>query len=232
MTHPVHEPRLGRTRVARPAVDAYLDLLRVAGGIPQDTTLELATCAEEEVQADEVCRRLKLDLGHTILLNTGGAYGAAKTWPAEHFAAVARKLVGSCDSSVLVLCGPAEREEADKIVRVANHDRVHSLAEQSLSIGLSKALIRRSRLLITTDSGPRHLAAAFNVPTIALFGPTDPNWSINYHPHESILRRDVPCGPCGKRVCPLEHHECMRELSPEQVFMVAMRRWRQHASAA
>jgi heptosyltransferase-2 len=77
--------------------------------------------------------------------------------------------------------------------------------------------------MVTTDSGPRHLAAAFGVPTITLFGPTDPRWSDNYQAAAMHLQRDLPCIPCGQRVCPLQHHRCMRELTEEQVLTAALR---------
>lgn len=75
--------------------------------------------------------------------------------------------------------------------------------------------------MITTDSGPRHIAAALGVPVIALFGPTDPKWSINYHPAEIRLQKDMLCRPCKKRICPLGHHRCMRELTVDKVFDAA-----------
>jgi heptosyltransferase-2 len=75
--------------------------------------------------------------------------------------------------------------------------------------------------MVTTDSGPRHFAAAFKVPAVTLFGPTDPRWSDNYHPDAINLQLDVDCGPCAKRVCPLKHHRCMRELSVNHVFVAA-----------
>jgi heptosyltransferase-2 len=95
---------------------------------------------------------------------------------------------------------------------------VVSLAQQSLSIGLTKACIRRAQLVITTDSGPRHLAAGFQIPTVALFGSTDPRWSINYNPCEIRLHEDLPCAPCAKRICPLKHHHCMRDLAVTRVL--------------
>ena len=79
--------------------------------------------------------------------------------------------------------GPDERESAREIVRAADHPHVVSLADQPLSIGLSKACVRRSALMITTDSGPRHFAAAFGTPVITLFGPTHIAWTRTYHPH-------------------------------------------------
>ena len=96
-----------------------------------------------------------------------------------------------------------------------------SLADLDLSIGLTKACVKRSALMITTDSGPRHFAAAFGVPVLTLFGPTNIAWTRTYHPHAVHLYKPVPCGPCQKPVCPLGHHRCMTELTPDSVFRAA-----------
>jgi heptosyltransferase-2 len=125
--------------------------------------------------------------------------------------------------AVLVLCGPDERAPAREIVRQAGHPRVVSLADRSPSIGLTKACVRRSALLITTDSGPRHFAAAFNTPVITLFGPTHVNWTRTYHPRAWNVLHPVSCGPCQRPICPEGHHRCMRELTPEAVFGLALR---------
>jgi heptosyltransferase-2 len=122
-----------------------------------------------------------------------------------------------------VLCGPRERNAAREIVVRAGHSRVVSLADQELGIGLTKACVRRARLLITTDSGPRHFAAAFHTPVVTLFGPTDVAWTRTQHPQAWHLLHPVPCGPCQRPVCPEGHHRCMTELTPESVFRVAGR---------
>jgi len=87
---------------------------------------------------------------------------------------------------------------------------------------LTKACVRRAGLMITTDSGPRHFAAAFGVPTVTLFGPTHVAWSETYVPKAVHLQKDVECGPCQQRVCPYEHHKCMRELTVDTVFHAAV----------
>ena len=98
-----------------------------------------------------------------------------------------------------------------------------SLGDTPLSLGLTKAVVKRSDLLVTTDSGPRHFAAAFDRPVVALFGPTHIEWTETYYAKEVRLQRKLSCGPCQQRVCPLGHHRCMRELSPTEVFAAAER---------
>jgi heptosyltransferase-2 len=98
---------------------------------------------------------------------------------------------------------------------------VHSLADSPLSIGLTRACVRRADLLVTTDSGPRHFAAAFDRPVVTLFGPTHIAWTETDHPKAVHLQKQLPCGPCQQRVCPLQHHRCMTELTPAEVFAAA-----------
>jgi heptosyltransferase-2 len=207
-----------------PIVESYLKLARRLGCPVESLGLALATTAEVEAAADRAWEALGLDPGQRVIcLNTGGAFGPAKRWPEEHFARLARRLAQATGTRVLVLCGPRERAMAREITRLAADPMVVSLAGLELGIGLTKACVRRSLLLVTTDSGPRHFAAAFGTPVVTLFGPTHVAWTRTYHPRAWHVLYPVPCGPCQKRVCPEGHHRCMRELSPDAVFQVARR---------
>ncbi len=223
LTDALIAPRQDGRLMPRSAVDHYLDVVDVLGCRSPSKTVELATTPDEEKAVDEVWQQFGWDHQQpVVVLNTGGAYGAAKTWPSEHFSNLARRLVMAREVRVLFLCGPSERDTVAQICQHANHPHIKSLTRQELSLPLSKACVRRGRLMVTTDSGPRHFAAAFGVPAITIFGPTDPRWSHNYHPSAIDLQLDVPCGPCGKRVCPLEHHRCMRNLTVNHVAVAAL----------
>lgn len=201
-------------------IDGYLHLAQTAGCGPSSRRLELATTADDEARADAVWRELQLPGGEqVIVLNSGGAYGAAKQWPAEYFAALARRIADGGRYSVLVNCGPSEREIARGIAEAAHHPRVVTLAGvEQLPVGLTKACLRRSRLLVTTDSGPRFFGIAFGRPVVTLFGPTDPRRTETRYPAETCLSLGLDCRPCMARTCPLVHHRCMRELSVETVY--------------
>ncbi len=202
-----------------PTVDGYLHLVQATGCGAEPPRLELASTDEDELAADAVWQQLQLPAGErVVVLNSGGAYGAAKQWPAEYFAELARRIVRGDEYSVLVNCGPSEREIAHEIVGRANEPRVVSLAGcEHLPVGLTKACIRRSRLLVTTDSGPRYFGVAFERPVVTLFGPTDPLRTQLPYERETSLSLSLDCQPCMARTCPLGHHRCMRDLTVEIV---------------
>ena len=208
----------GRT-VDSPVVDAYLALTRMLGCPAESPRLELATLERDEQSADAVFRRLGLrDDGRVITCNSSGAYGAAKLWPAEYFGELARRVVEELDHDVLMMCGPNEREIVREVVRHAGTPRVCSMADQPLDLGTAKACIRRGRLMVSTDSGPRHVAAAFGKPLVTLFGPMLPIWGDNPTQRMVDVILDLDCIGCHKRVCPLGHHKCMRELTVDRVY--------------
>ena len=206
-------------QVDEPMVDYYLRLAQAVGCPPESPRLELATTEADERSADGVWRNLGLRTdGRVIALNSSGAYGGAKLWPVGHFGQLARRLVDRLGHDVLVMCGPNEREIARDVVRLSGSDRVFSMADQPIDIGTAKACMRRARLMVSTDSGPRHVAAALGKPLVTLFGPMLPIWSENPTQRAANLMLDLDCIGCHKRTCPLGHHRCMRDLSVERVY--------------
>jgi heptosyltransferase-2 len=203
-----------------PVIDEYLRLAAQLGCDTRSRETELAVLPRDEAQLAAFWQAQPRELRSrpVVALNPGGAFGTAKHWPTRHFAALARKIATELGRTALVLCGPAERDTAREIVRLAGHPRVASLADTPPSIGLTKAAVKAAELLITTDSGPRHFAPPFGVPVITLFGPTHIAWSETFVREAIHLQLPVDCGPCQQRVCPLGHHRCMEELSPERVF--------------
>ena len=198
MSQPLHAPRQGRIFTPVPAIDYFLGLAYAAGCPPESPRTELATLPKDEAIADGVWQALEIErCKDVVVFNTGGAYGSAKHWPTEYYVELARRIVEREDAAVLVICGPGERDNAAEIERSARHPRVKSMAEQDLSLGVAKACVRRSRLMVTTDSGPRQFAPAFGVPVVSLFGPIDPRWSETHFAGETTLIHPVPCGPCG-----------------------------------
>jgi heptosyltransferase-2 len=208
-------------RIPTPVINDYNRLVETVGCPWPGFRMELVTTPRDEESADAVWRRARFLPGREVVcLNPGGAFGSAKHWYAESFAQVARNLIDRRQCSVLVLCGPNECDQARQIAELTGRKEIASLADVPLSLGLLKACIRRADLLITTDSGPRHFAAAFDRPVVTLFGPTHIPWTETYYPEAVHLQKEVDCGPCQKRVCPLDHR-CMKGITPAEVFAAA-----------
>lgn len=207
-----------------PVLDSYCELASAVGADAASRKMELAITEKDRQDWQAFLDRCRLHSQRAwVTLNPGGAFGAAKHWPPESFAALARRIADVFERNVLVLCGPAERQMAERIVSGADHRRVVGFHDQPLSIGLSKAAVYHSELLVTTDSGPRHFAPAFGVPVITLFGPTHIAWSETFYSLATHLQIPVDCGPCQRRTCPFGHHRCMRDLSVDRVFAAVAR---------
>lgn len=171
-----------------PAVEYYLNAARalVGEGRPGDPAvrLELGTTAHDEAEADRVLREAGVAPGERLAILNPGANDPAKRWPAERFVRLGLHLGARPGLRVLVNGGPGEHE---LVARMAAQAPVMiALPALGLTLGTLKAVIRRAALLVTNDTGPRHIAAAFGVPTVTLFGPTDPRWtSLPEEPHPS-----------------------------------------------
>jgi heptosyltransferase II len=209
---------VGRKGQPSPVIDDYNRLVAPLGINDPGHRMKLFTTPQDEAAADRVWADLGLHRYPEVIgLNSSGAFGAAKLWPAGHFADFARTLIDRRGCGILVVCGPNERATAREIVQLTDRPNMVSLADRPVSLGLTKACVRRLDAFVTTDSGPRHFAAAFNRPVVSLFGPTFIEWTETYYAKGINLQHKVPCGPCQLRVCPLDH-QCMRDLTPATVL--------------
>ena len=155
----------------------------------------------------------------TLGLNPGASYGSAKRWYPEKFAEVA--IVLSKQFDIVIFGGPSEVDIANDIEIELQKNHVSNYINLAGKTDI-KTLCRKIaglNLFITGDSGPMHVAAAFKVPTVALFGPTKENeTSPWYNPKSIIVKHTIDCAPCMKRICPLKHHECMKFITSMDVL--------------
>jgi heptosyltransferase-2 len=184
-------------------LDAYLALVGTLGCPTDDRRMELAVSPADQEAAEE----LLVHHPPLVLIAPGAAYGSAKSWPAERFGAVADALADRLQAPVVLAAAPAEAPVTRAVAQAMRHPAL-DLAARRTSIGLLKALVRRAAIVVTNDSGPRHIAAAFDRPVVALFGPTDPRAAETYHPREVRLVAPIACAPCRHRTCPTDHR-CM-----------------------
>lgn len=173
-----------------PACEYYFELarhlLRHAGLSPAPDAapgpMELACTADDELGAAELLERAGIPREHQhrqnlAILNPGGN-DPDKRWPADRFARLADHLASSHAMTILVNGSPAERAIADEVCGLcAPATRTVNLPALGIRLGTLKAIVRRCKLMVTNDTGPRHIAAAFGVPVVTLFGPTDKRWT-------------------------------------------------------
>ena len=215
LTNPIgRQPQTGHHQL-----DDYSSLLaalsapRVVDEIP---TLTLPTSVRD--QAGRQLRSLGISFGRPIFgLHPGGLYGRAKHWGDERFGEVASRLrAGGYD--VVLLTSPAEHVQAQTIAAAC--DGIPVIGHDSDVLHLAAAISHCS-VVITNDSGPLHLATALAVPSISIFGPTDPGRTV-IPGATRVVRRSLACQPCYRRECPFGHHRCMTEISVDEVFEAAV----------
>ncbi len=155
-------------------------------------------------------------------INPGATYGSAKRWYPQKFAKVAATF--SDRFNIVIFGGPNEKEIAkdiEKELKILGVKNYINLAGKT-TIEELMAAISKLNLFITNDSGPMHIAAAFKIPTVAIFGPTDYTSTSQWkNPKSKIVALNLDCSPCMKRVCPLKHHKCMKDLTPNMVIKAA-----------
>ena len=203
----------------------YLELLQPFG--PTDASPSLSLSLKESER--EAMRNVLLSRGWTpnkklIVLNPGAAYGSAKCWPKEYFREVASRLSQE-HGFFCVFIG--DKKGAALIDDILSHggQKVHSPNIISLagttSLRELMAVLSLADCVVTNDSGPMHIAAAFKRPLVALFGSTNPYrtgpWGCG-----TVLYKHVVCAPCYRRTCPLDFI-CMRSIHPDEVIAAVLK---------
>jgi heptosyltransferase-2 len=191
----------------------YLKMVRELGLSGGADCLKLALTDDEQQWASQ-----QMSGDRWVAINPGAAYGSAKRWIPERFAAVADNLAENHQVQIILTGGPGEREIGADIEH-SMHSRPLNLIGQT-SVRQMMAILSRCRLMVTNDSGPMHVAAAFGVPIVAVFGPTDHRTTSPHAQTCRIIRSDADCAPCMLRQCPTDHR-CMEAVTVNDVVTAA-----------
>jgi heptosyltransferase-2 len=207
LTHPV---LIGDRERALHHTDYYLHMLAQCGVTTAIKKQCLALTSEE---MDWATRHMPQ--GRYAVINPGAAYGSAKRWIPERFAAVADELARRYDLPIVLTGGPGEMEIGQDIVKSMRTPHQNFIGQTN--VRQMMAMLAASNLLITNDSGPMHVAAAFGVPLVAIFGPTDHATTSPWGTRAQIVRHPVECSPCLLRQCPIDHR-CMLRVTVADVM--------------
>ena len=165
-----------------------------------------STAGKLQIYGYDIAKSKKKILG----INPGASYGSAKRWYPQEFAKVASEL--SAEYDIVIFGGPSEIDIAGDIEQALIDSSVKNYKNLAGNTTITELINKISSLdlFITGDSGPMHIAATFQIPTVAIFGPTKDKETSQWMNKKSIIvKKNLNCQPCMKRTCPLQHHNCM-----------------------
>jgi len=195
-----------------------LDVVAAAGCPERGVQLELFTTADERDRAERALAACGIEAGAALAaIAPGASYGSSKLWPAASFAQVGDALAGD-GLAVAILGAPGEAALAARVAAAMRAPA--AVLAGDLDLGATKAVLQRARVLVCNDAGARHMAVAFGVPAIVLFGPTSLEKTNLNLELVTPLAADVACRPCYQRSCPIDHR-CMTRLRPESAIAAA-----------
>jgi len=154
-----------------------------------DGTMKLWTQPETDNEAQQLLQRAgySSDSLKPLVLFVPGGNKLEKRWPIDRFAALAKHLM-DCHGATIALSGsPNEAELLGAIGQAINSPRVINLVTEGCDLRLLKSIIHRCALVVTNDTGPRHVAAAMDRPLVSLFGPTPVEWTVIDCPYETVI---------------------------------------------
>lgn len=207
----------------RSSIEHVIDVqLKNIGGLglsPVGRHMEFFLDQDDVAEARPFVERLKKGKKGFIALHPFGS-NKNRWWPAERAREFIALFAKSADYSIVIIGGKKEKDEAEGLIKGTE---AVSIAGE-LSIRGAAALIREAALMVTTDSGPMHIAQAMGVPSVVLFGPADPIITGPICEEDIVIQKDLSCAPCLKKQCSLERVECMWAISAKEVFEAALKR--------
>ncbi|HBT75610.1 MAG TPA: hypothetical protein DEB39_01500 [Planctomycetaceae bacterium] len=208
-------PGFGDLRASR--IGSHATSSKSARSLRSFMKLELGTLPEDEEDADELLKRWGIRNDRRIVfLHSSGFFGTSRRWPEAYLAVLSQMIVDRLGHDVVILNAPGDEDVVERIVDSTHRDRVFSIYLRNY--GVAKALLKRGRLMVSTDSGLARVAQAVGLPIICLYGPSDPLRGANPAAREEILSLECDCQGCEQRHCPKGHTACMNDLFPERVF--------------
>ena len=192
-------------------IDRHLRLLTALGIDAHERAFPVQVPEAMDAEAERTLT--ERGLGDYVLVNPGGSW-VTKRWSPEKFGRLARRILDEHELPSLVLWGPGDEGLADAII--ASSDGAASLAPPTGVLSMIP-YARRARVMVSGDTGPMHIASAFGVPLVGIFGPTDPARNGPVGDADEIVYRAEPCGPCYKQRCPGYDNVCMTAIEVEDV---------------
>ena len=197
----------------------YLGILQGIGLETDGLGLDLVVNKKYQKRATEILEKHGISRADRLVgINPSATFGPAKQWFPERYADLSDKIHEVFGADILLFGGPEDKELGRRIAQMMQHPLVDLCGKTKLEEAM--ALINMCNLFITNDSGLMHVAAALDIPLIAIFGSTNPVTTGPKGLNSRVVRIPVECSPCLKPECPKGHLKCMNEIDVDMVFDV------------
>ena len=218
LTHPVE--RTPQIKTVHQSL-YYLEMLKALGFRSSGGSLRIAATEQQRLSAERLMGQFGIAGCRPLVgISPGAAYGPAKRWFPERFAAVADRLTERFSCPVLLFGSAGDRSSTEAVQSAAKSALIDIAGKTNL--GDAIALIARCDLFVTNDSGLMHVAGALGVPTVAIFGSTNPQTTYPLGDRTLLIRRPVDCSPCLKKDCPTDFR-CMDLVTVDEVYDESIR---------
>ena len=199
-------------------LDYYLEICRFLDlKLPENPRPQLFVSDDIRAKGEMLLKSYQVKADDLVIgLNPGASFGSSKCWPPQYFARLAEMLKDRFECKIILFVGPGEEGIADAIVDQSRVSVINT-GPDKIDLAHLKHLIQRCNLLVTNDTGPRHFAVAFDVPVVVIMGPTNPLYTSANLDNTVVIRKELECSPCHKKICPTDHR-CMTEIRPEMVL--------------
>jgi heptosyltransferase I len=215
---PLNE-RIGSEDFSLHAVDRYLKFIKYLGDYSEQPQFPVPVTKAHMVRADQLLKDAGFSGKRVVALHPVALW-PTKLWSQESFKELAKYLTYELGAGVIFTGGVQDKDYIDTIAKQISPAPINLCGRVNL-LELA-ALFSRCAVLISTDTGPMHLAAAMGIPVVALFGPTAPDRTGPYGAGHVVVRAGLPCSPCFKKKC--DDPRCMSEIMPNQVFQAVKER--------
>ena len=210
-------------------VDYYLAVASRLGADTTDKNLELSIQQQDRENIKTKLPQVAQSRGPVVIIVPGAAAGPSKRWFSERFTQTADWLITNYNAAVLISVAPTPvekriakqiAESSRRLMQTRQNDvdnKIVNLADNPVSLGELKALFEAADLVISNDTGPRHIAIALRRKIISLLGPNNPDWTDLGYENEIRIIGSAPCAPCDRPVCRKTEHLCMQSITVEMV---------------
>lgn len=193
-------------------IDMFLNIILSLGVAPGRREPYFPFSREAEVWANRFLEEKGIKQGELLIGINPGAFKQSKRWPEPRYAELSDILIREFRAKVIIFQGPGEEEIVENVVSLMREKAIIA------KIGIKKlaAISRKCKLFIGNDTGPMHVASISGARVIALFGPADPRRSRPWGKDNVVIKKDLPCSPCSRRVC--RELTCMKSITVEDVL--------------